>query len=268
MDTTFWHKQTKDSPLFPDLLWSRPETKRTRGKLLIIGGSSHGFAAPAEAYQAAVTAGVGTARVLMPDAIKAVAGKLLETVDFAPSTTSGSFSQKALTELFEHAAWADGVLLAGDHGRNSETAILIEKFLASFSGQVTLTKDTVDYALNQAKSILQRPNTLLVVTMAQLQKLYQEARLPEAITFDMDLLRLVEALHRFTSQHPVHLIVKQLNQLMVASDGQVSTTLTTDTLEDHWRVQTAAHASVWWLQNPLKSFEALTISLVEAENVK
>ncbi|HSX27740.1 MAG TPA: hypothetical protein VLG25_03070, partial [Patescibacteria group bacterium] len=124
MASTYWQKQTKDKPLFPDLLWSRPENRAQAGKLLIIGGNAHGFAAPAEAYGQALEAGIGVVRVLLPDAVKAVAKHALETVDFAPSTPSGSFSKKGLAEFISHASWADGVLIAGDLGRNSETAIL------------------------------------------------------------------------------------------------------------------------------------------------
>jgi hypothetical protein len=134
MDRTFWQRQTADKPLFPDLLWSRPETKRTAGKLLIVGGNAHGFSAAAEAYGAAAKAGIGTARVLLPDSLQKTVGKVFAAGEYAPSTPSGSFSQQALAELLELAQWADGVLLAGDFGRNSETAILLESFAAKYQG--------------------------------------------------------------------------------------------------------------------------------------
>ena len=53
-------------------------------------------------------------------------GKTLEDGEYAPSTPSGSFSTQALGELQAMANWADGTLIAGDIGRNSETAILLE----------------------------------------------------------------------------------------------------------------------------------------------
>ncbi|MGC1176527.1 MAG: hypothetical protein WA843_00490, partial [Candidatus Saccharimonadales bacterium] len=70
MDHTYWHKQTAARPLFPDLLWSRPEHKAHAGKLLIVGGNAHGFAAPAEAYSQSQRAGVGVARALLPQPVK------------------------------------------------------------------------------------------------------------------------------------------------------------------------------------------------------
>ena len=129
MKPEYWLTQTKDKPLFPELEWSRPENRSAAGKLLIIGGNAHGFAAPAEAYAVATKAGIGTARVLLPDAVRKIVGRLWENGEFAPSTPSGSFGQKALDEFLLQGSWADAVLFAGDLGRNSETAILLEKSL-------------------------------------------------------------------------------------------------------------------------------------------
>lgn len=256
----YWHKQTKDKPLFPDLLWSRPENKAHAGKLLIIGGNSFGFAAVGEAYNEAGRAGIGTARVLLPDAIKKVAGLVLQNGEFAPSTPSGSFSQASLSDWLEHAAWADGVLIAGDLAKNSETAIVLEKFLEKYSGQVTITKDAGDYVVSNPKLVLKREKTLLVVSFAQLQKIIAGSSFAKALTFDMDLLKLVEILHNFTITHSVCITLKHLDTLYVAYGGQVSTTQTTE-IDEIWRVKMAAHASVWWLQNPEKPFEAISCSL-------
>lgn len=260
MDHTAWHKQTADQPLYPDLLWSRPQNKRQAGKLLIVGGNAHGFAAAGEAYGEAVKAGIGTARVLLPDSLQKTVGKVFEAGEYAPSTPSGSFAQTALAELLAMAEWADGVLLAGDFGRNSETAILLEKFAEEYTGQLTLAKDAVDYFINMPEKLLGRTNSLLVLSFAQLQKLATKARFPKAITFEMDFLRLVDILNEFTKRHQTAIITKHLQTIFVAVNGQVSTTKLDQDVE-FWRVKTAAHAGVWWLQNPAKPFEALTTSL-------
>ncbi|MCW1908252.1 MAG: hypothetical protein KIH63_002825 [Candidatus Saccharibacteria bacterium] len=262
MDHPFWRKQTKDSPLFPDLLWSRPENRQLAGKILIIGGNAHGFAAPAEAYQTALASGVGLTRVLLPLAVKGVVGKLLDTIDYAPNTPSGSFAKSALAEWLDHAAWADGVLLAGDFGRNSETAIVLESFLRKYSGQVTVGKDTVDYCLGFADGLVQRENTLLALTMADLQKLFKNTKQPVAITFDMDLIRLAQALHDFSTKTKTALLLKHLDHFVLAYQGKIITTDAPSDLEEAWRVSTAAKAAVWWLQNPSKTLEAVATSLL------
>lgn len=258
----YWQKQG-EVPLFPDLLWSRPENRQHAGKLLVVGGHAHGFSAPAEAFSVAEKAGIGSARVMLPDHIrpqlKKVQGTVL-TTEFAPSTPSGSFAAKALAELLDASAWADGVLLAGDFGRNSETAIVLEKLASKYPGKLVLTKDAVDYFTSNASVIIDRKDTCLVLTIAQLQKLASSAKFATAITFSMNLLQLVEALHAFTTQHTSYIVVKHLDTILVAVNGKVCTTKTEQGLEDSWRAATAAKASVWWIQNPSKPFQALTTS--------
>ena len=258
----FWHRQTTAQPLFPAMQWSRPENKLYAGKLLVVGGNLYGFATAAEAYTEAEKAGAGTVRVLLPDALRKTIGKTFVAGEFAPSTPSGSFGRRSLDELLAFSHWADATLLAGGFGRNSETAIVLETFTQKYSDQLTITKDAADYFAAEPKNILMRPQTLFVISMAQLQKLGTQVRFPKAFTYGMDLIRLVETLHEFTLEYKAHIIVKHLDTIVVAVNGEVSTTkLSTDRAV--WRVKTAAHTSVWWLQNPTKPFEALSTAILE-----
>ncbi len=260
-NSTYWRRQT-NTPIFPDLLWSRPEQRSAAGKLLIVGGNAHAFAAPAEAYVETEKARVGSARVLLPDAVKQLAGGILETVEYAPSTPSGSFSQQALGEVVDQAAWADAVLLAGDLGRNSETAILLESFASKYSGLLAITKDAIDYIVTTPETVLQRDYTLLVPSFAQLQRLAAKTPFTHPFTFEADLLHFIQTLHEFSLTTPVHIIVQHQGHTHVAVSGQIiSTKLNTDL--PIWRVKTAAHATVWWLQNPTKPLEALATSMIE-----
>ena len=266
MERTYWHRQEPDKPLFADLLWSRPENRTHAGKLLIVGGNMHGFAAPAEAYGAAMAAGVGTARVLLPLAVKKTAGNLLPDLEYAVSTPSGSFAQAALGELAEHGRWADSVLFAGDLGHNSETAVLLEKYLTEYKGLVCLAQDAADYCLNLSELVMNRPDTLLVLTMAQLQKLAISAGHDKPFTLGTDLLRLTENLHEFTHRYVPHIIVRQGNQALAATAGKVSSTQLKDETS-RWRVKAAAYSAVWLLQNPNTPFEALTTALHEYRKI-
>jgi hypothetical protein len=265
MDATYWHRQTPEKPLFGGLIWSRPENRALAGKLAVIGGNLHGFAAPAEAYTEASKAGIGVTRVLLPLAVKTLVRSILTEVDYAASNPSGSFSQKALDGWMEVAMWADATLIAGDLGRNSETAIVFEKFVTKYPGQLTITKDAGNYALAIAPTILARPDTTLVLSMAQLQKFGMQAGLVSPITFSMSLIQLTEALHDITERYPINIIVKYHETACVAVGGQVSTT-NLGGAEQIWRVRTAAHAATWWLQNPSQPFEALTTSLIAASS--
>src|SRR5258708_3420088 len=261
MADTYWLKQTKDKPLFEDLLWSRPENKHHAGKLLVFGGNFHGFVAPGSAYGAAAQAGAGTIRILLPDRLQKTVGKLIPEAEFTPSTPSGSLAKSALAQLLEAAQWADGVLLAGDFGRNSETAILLDSFMDKFKGQVTVAQDGLDYFLESKSPLVEGPNTLSVIDLGKLQKLAKNNRPATPVLHNVMLIDLVELLHDWTTGNPGQFITKHANNLIVASGGQVSTTPATE--EPGWEVGLAAYASVWWLQNPQKQFEALTIGIFE-----
>lgn len=263
MDSTTWYKQGKE-PLFPDLVWSRPENRQQAGKLLIIGGNLHGFAAPGNAYQEAIKAGIGVAKVLLPDALKKTVGRILENGEFAPSTPSGSFSKQALASWLDWTAWADATLLAGDLGRNSETAVAIENFTSKTNAPLIITKDAIDYFYANPKPLLQRKQTTLVLSLAQLQKLAQQAKYPEAVTFSMGIAQLVEWLNSFTQEYVINVVVYHNQNILVAANGKVSSTLVGE--KEIWRLQTATDCAVWWLQNPDKPLEALTTAIHQANH--
>lgn len=263
MNPEFWHKQQAGKPLFPHLEWSRPENRQSAGKLLIIGGNLHAFVSPAEAYSESIKAGIGVSRVLLPNAIQKVVGPSIENGEFAASTPSGSFSQRALVELLDWCRWADGVLFAGDFGRNSETAMMIEKFLQKCEVPAVLTKDAVDYVVTLPQPALERPNTTLVLSFAQLQRLGTAAHFEKPLTFSMDMLRLLDWLNIFTTRYAPNIIVKHLDTIFVAVNGEVSTTKLPEDIPI-WRLKIATHSAVWWIQNGQKSFEGITAAVYSA----
>ncbi|MCA9327440.1 hypothetical protein KDA14_02840 [Candidatus Saccharibacteria bacterium] len=262
----YWVKQDS-GPLFSDLLWARPEMKSAAGKLLIVGGHAQSFAVPAAAYAAAEQSGVGVARVLLPASLEKTVSKLFPAAAFAPGNPSGGFAKTALAELLAESQWADGVLLAGDLGRNSETHAMLENFASKYSGQLTITKDAADFFCTQPTNLRERPKTLLVVSSGQLQKLASNLHWHHAFTSDLGLVQFVELLHEFTIEYSnLHILTRHLDQNIVAIAGRVSTT-PAPADKPIWRVERAAAAATWWLQNPNKPFEALTTSLLGKDSV-
>jgi hypothetical protein len=259
MENTNWFKQTPNKPLFDDLLWSKPENRLHAGKLLIIGGNLHAVTAPGMAYSSAVSAGAGTVRVLLPDATRKMIGKVFPEAEFAPSTPSGSFGRKALDQLLESASWADGVLLAGDFGHNSETAILLDGFASKFVGQLTVAQDGMDYFLNKDSLLFRRPDTTAVISFSKLQKLAQNNRPQPPIRHSMNLRQLVELMNDWTAKTLIRVITNHADQFIAASDGKVSTTPMNK--GQSWQVELGAYASVWLMQQPTKPFEALTTAV-------
>ena len=261
MDTSYWRTQTTTKPLFPDIEWAKPEQRSQAGRLGIIGGNKLGFAGVAEAYSRAFTAGIGEVRVLLPDVLKKSIPPAITDTVFAASNPSGSLSKDAAPELNALGAWATGILLIGDAGRNSETAILYEDFLRTYDGPLTVTRDAVDLVKNSAQALVERPNTLLVISFAQLQKLFQSVYYPKILTFSMQLAQLVDALHKFTITYPVTIAVLHKDHLVVAYNGQITTTEWGNAMAI-WRGSVATVAACYALWHPAKPLEAVTAGII------
>jgi ADP-dependent NAD(P)H-hydrate dehydratase / NAD(P)H-hydrate epimerase len=252
MESSNWLRQIKDKPAFADILWSRPVNKRYAGKLLIIGGHSQSFSAPSRAFAAAVKAGAGTVRILLPDTLQKTVSKAFTEAEFAASTPIGSFSRQALEHFLDLSDWADGVLLAGDFGKNSETAILLENFVDKYTGQLSLTGDSLDYFAQKPGQLLDREKTLLVGNLGQIQRLAQSKTV---IKLTDDLVQILNKLSIFTSDIKASIITEQSGQIIVANIGKISTTKSN---QRGTETELAAYASVWLMQQPEKPFEALT----------
>jgi hypothetical protein len=257
----YWHKQLPGSPLYPDIEWSKPEHRDRAGNLGIIGGNKLGFAGVAEAYSTALQAGVGNVRVLLPDVLRKTIPNAITDTIFGASNPSGGLAKGAQAEMHAIGQWANQVLLIGDAGRNSETAILYENFLVDYKGPLTITRDAVDLIKNSAITLIDRPDTLLVVSFAQLQKLFQSVYYPKILTFSMQLTSLVEALHKFTITYPTAITVLHKDYILVAKDGEVSSTEWENPMAI-WRGTVATKATVYWLWNPWLTLEAITTSLI------
>lgn len=258
-----WLRQT-DKLLFPDIEWARPETTRHAGKLTIIGGNGQSFAIPAVAFAEAAAAGAGSTRVILPSSLQKTVGPLLPEADFAPSNPSGSFATRSLATWLEHAGWADTVLLAGDLGRNSETAIVIESFLEKCPTPVAITKDALDYCLGSP--ILKRENTLIVASMGQFQKLIAATNASQTISTTMDLVHIIDTLQVLSRDWQATIVTKHGNTYLCIDQGRISTTATTQTAE-RWQSKTAAICATWWMQHPGKPFEAITTGLYFVKKV-
>jgi ADP-dependent NAD(P)H-hydrate dehydratase / NAD(P)H-hydrate epimerase len=256
MQQDYWVKQT-DTPLFEDVVWSRPEMRSSAGKLFIVGGHSESFIQPALAYDAATKAGIGVARVLMPQTLAKTLRKSYPLAEYATANRSGSFSKNALAELLMGAHWADAVHLAGDFGKNSETIAMLDNFASKYTGILALSQDSADHFCHQPTALLARKTSLLVLGIDQLRVLGSALKTPYAFTSDIALVPLVEQLHELTLKLPHLYIMVVHNQHLVAAVGgrvaSMSLTYTSTT-------EIAASAVTWWLQQPTKSFEAIVSS--------
>lgn len=258
----YWSKQTNQQPLYPDIEWSKPERRDQAGRLGIIGGNKISFASVAEAYSTALEAGAGEAKVLLPDVLKKDIPKIITDTVFSPSNQSGSLSSKASDDLLALSEWSSGILMIGDAGRNSETAITYERFTQNYQGSLTITRDAIDLIRNSSLSLVERPDTLLVLSFAQMQKLFSSVYYPKILTFSMQLAALAEAVHKFTITYPVTLLVLHKDHLIVAHQGNVTST-PWDNPMAIWRGQVAARAATYWLWNKGTPLEAVAASIIK-----
>ena len=256
---SYWQKQSSTKPLFPDIEWNRPEQRAHAGRLAIIGGNKLGFVAIRDAYEVANELGAGQIRAILPDVLKKTVPTSINDVLFLPSNPSGGFSREALPEFHAACAWADLCLLIGEAGRNSETAMAFESLLDG-NGHLVITRDAVDLLMPAMNRIVEREKTTLVVSFAQLQKIFQAVYYPKILSFSMQLMQLVESLHKFTITYPVTIVTFHQNQLIIAHDGNI-VTQEFDQPMAIWRGITASRAASYLLWNPKQPLEAIATSM-------
>jgi hypothetical protein len=262
--TDYWRRQESNQPLFPDVLWSKPERRDTAGKLAIVGGNTHGFAAVAAAYQTALATGVGECQVILPDVLKSKLPTAMTDAIFAATNPSGGFANEALVELNAAIGWANLVLFIGDNGQNSETAGLLETFLSKNpEAPVVITRDAVDLIKNAAEAVLNRAPTHLVVSFSQLQKLFRAVYYPRVLTFSQGVKQVAETLHKFTITYPVTITLWHGNHLFVARGGEVVTQAFDQPMRI-WSGEIATREAVWqiWSVDPLKAIASSWASLL------
>lgn len=259
MNSSTWLRQS-DKPLFEQLDWDKPERKDHAGKLLIVGGHVHALTAPAQSYVLASSLGIGVQKVCLPSKTKSILGKAPFDAVFIPSTPSGEFAKEGINELLEYALWADTVLVPGDIGRNSQTTLLLDQLVQSYTGQIVITQDALDTLSGNPDQSLSRQNTTVIASIAQLQKLAKNIGWSDPITFTMDLTKLVDVMSEFTKKYSASIVTLHQSQFVVAYGGQVSTTKSGQNIDEpeSWRNAFATHAAVYQTWYPNKPFEALT----------
>ena len=219
-DFDYWQKQGL-KPLFGEVDMERPEQKRYAGKLLIIGGNKGAFFAVANAMNEAHEMGVGEVRALMPSSLKSQVPSTPE-VYFAEAEKSGAFGRNALNDLLIQAEWAEAVVLIGDMGKNAETTMAFAEFMKQCEKPLFITRDAVDAVTPDVMNwAMREPETSLLLTMPQLQKLLRTLYYPKVVTLSMPTNQLIETLHKFTLSYELSIVTFHNNQLIVAQHGEV-----------------------------------------------
>lgn len=245
-------QRQEDKPLFPEIIWDKPVNKKAAKKLLIMSGNAKRFDSAQKLYLAAKQAGIGEAKMVLPDALQPLLRELPDCL-YAPSTRSGSLDKSALADIERYAAEVDGILLGKDITANTNTVSLVEDILTQLSTPIVISSEAVCIAINSPQALFSHPQRLIVAETQTLVKLAQALGLPLEIADTTSLINkvaLIKTLGEATSGQ-FALLGKEV---LVYAESRVSVTnLETAPSEE----AALAIMATWWLQHP-NSFRALT----------
>jgi hypothetical protein cdivTM_09214 len=258
----FWQVQSSKL-LFPEIAWNKPEQKAHAGKLLIIGGGAGAFRGLATSHQTALKTGVGEVRILLPDSLKKDIKINSSELIFTKSNLSGGFSNEAWEDFKAGEKWADSILFIGDTNKNSETAILFEKFILESEKPVFITRDAVDILLDSFSEILLKENISILASFAQLQKIFSKVFYPKVLTFSMNLSNIVEVLHKFTLSYPAQILTLNNENFIIAGNGEVFSSPLNSNLNlgklspiQIWSGEIPTKIAVWQIWNKSQKLKA------------
>ncbi|MBI3983876.1 hypothetical protein HY346_01100 [Candidatus Microgenomates bacterium] len=249
-------RQLPNKPLFADVLWSKPVNRKAAKKLLIVGGHLGNFRQVQSVYTAAIKAGIGEAKVVLPDKLRPALGNHPDCL-FVASTNSGTLAKAALAEIKVYAEASDGLLLGPDLSQNAETITLVEQILLDFKTDICLSSEAIHLMLFNADAISFALNRLLVAPTKLLVKLAAKYRTPVTIRPDGGLLNQVNLLEALGNMVPAAYVLAATD-LLVWSDGQVSHTA----LKTWYEPTLLGYLFTHYLQQPDK-FKGLTTAAYE-----
>ena len=158
------------APLYPKILYNRPITRNTGGRLLIVGGHSGEFSLPTAVHQFAVAAGVGERTAVLPDNLAKLLWGAPGTA-FAASNPSGSLDRAALGRILELSKETDAVAIGASLSNNSGTAMLTERLVSEVERPIVIFDDALIVLRQNIALVTNNPAALVILTMAEVFKL-------------------------------------------------------------------------------------------------
>lgn len=250
MVATDWLKQT-NKPLFQNILWERPVSKRTAKKLLILGGHKSQFGQTQAAYQSAVAAGVGEAKVVLPQAVRNLIGEHPDCI-FVADTKSGSLAKRALADIQRNAKESDGILIVGELSHNAETIGLIEQLLGSIKKPIAVTDEVIHQMLYKPQVLFVHAKRLLIASTQTFVELANRLGMAIEIKPAASLPNQIALLKQLAEANAAAYVLGD-PQTIVHVDSNTSVTDASDAKA----VTAPSLFATFWLQHANK-FEALT----------
>jgi NAD(P)H-hydrate repair Nnr-like enzyme with NAD(P)H-hydrate dehydratase domain len=245
-----------DSPLYPKVLYNRPITRTGAGRLLIAGGHSGEFSLPTTLYQLALAAGLGECRVVLPDVLAKFLGGA-PGVAFATSTESGSLAREALGRIVELAEDADAVALGASLSGNSSTSMLIERLAKEIDRPLIIFDDALPALKPNITSVTNRPDVLIIATMAEIFKLCGALNIPINVRPGAGLINKLEIIQDLAAASAASYAVYGTEIIIAAGSHPLTVTPINYQLSLMPALFYAA-LSTYWIQSPSAPAEGLT----------
>lgn len=249
-----WHKQT-DKPLFPNIFWEAPLNRTLAKKLLIVGGHSKQFAETVNLYQYALAAGMGSAKVVLPESLHRLVGNQPDCL-FVSSNPSGSIAKPAAKEILEYANECNGVIFSPELSHNTETVSLLETLFSEISKPIFFGSNVLEMLAFKPTLVLKAGRVILTNTK-HLTRFASTIDFPITIKSQESILNKIELASDFTNTHPVALIIDE-SPLIVATDSNVSTTSRVAETDNASLLM--ALAATFYVQHT-KKYEAITSAM-------
>jgi len=250
---SYWQKQ--DKPLFGDLTWNFPEQKSST--ISVIGGNSQAFSTPIKISEyLSRNFPLKTVQTVLPDALRAKLPSGPELI-YCESTPSGSFDKSEL--LNTTIKNSDFALIVGDLSKNATTTIALAEYIKLSETPTVLTRDAIDLLCPEMSEIVTRKDLFMVGSLAQIQKVFRAVYYPKVLLLSMPLLSVIEALHKFTLSYPLTILTFHQDQIIVATNGKITTTPLKNTGYTPlglWSGTLAANIATFNLWNPGQPLEA------------
>ncbi len=249
-----FERQTTE-PLYAKVLWNRPISAHSAGRLLVVGGHSQGVASLQATYQIAAASGIGSLTLVVPETLRRLLGTI-PAIEFAPATVAGSLAGVATGQLMELASYADAVLIGPDLSNNSETAILVESFITGFHQPLILAGDGLGLISQSPETLRDRPNTLVILSMQQLFGLAGKLGLALAIAAEDQITAKLAIVADFWQTLRVDLALVGPEIIIRAGERVSVTPLTSQPA--NLQAAAAGVLGVSYTQNPSARYEGLS----------
>ena len=164
------------------------------------------------------------------------------------------FSRQALAEFLDLSDKTDSVFLAGNFGKNSETTLMLESFINKYTGLLFISSSAIE-SFNNLKSMIQRPDTVIFVSLNQLRNIAIILKSEIPITSDIGKPRLAEALK---------ILGKEAKAMIVlVKDKEIWTVKNSNVCECKNLGFSEAKSVVWATQQSNKIFKAIISSCIQ-----